>query len=1165
MLRKTYKFLMDQMRKPIRILKVNIYAIGILGVLLVWTNTMPVFASEGLPIDETQEEQAEAFGLSTEQPSRTSLSGEIVDKTQSPLGVSNITYYGVNQLVEVGDDVSLKRRLDSTFVGMTRIYSTDMLDAFWSQALKSVTSADTNGDGKDEVVLAGLYGSNPSELRIKVLDYSGIDVGDTTGKPVSKEYIIDDIDFSTLGASKTEKLLEAVSGDFNKDGIDEIAVMVNSNLYILKADMDACTTVASTIFDRTNPLVINRDIDLGKYVDIMAADTDRDGFSELQVMLTGSTKTQLLIFDDMVLTSLSANITLDYDANEATFWITNPSMDYGDILGEGEDSIVVSGREFATLKPVVTTVHYNAYTDSYDNRLTNTRFILDYSEFTAVKGSLGVQCVDFEVLKPGDPEYVVVGGFIYRYNAVTGELEKQVVTSVSSNTNGNDVETSLGSITNVNVKKDKTYILDMVSGGFDEAVLSDMSLSGKEELYMLNMNEWYGNTYLYRTRVYMDDDGDLIASMTNLWDKDKPYVYNTLTTADIFNRGLQLSFEPEKSVFAFSNPTVIAVLGATPYYSELEDEYAGLGNVGTVYGTDSTSEASKSNGVTANIGLSFGYTQGVGVFGIKLAEFSFETEVTNSFAYTWSNGNAISKTISYTNYYNDDAVVAMVIPYDIYYFKVYNTETGVESEMAVNVPYSPISKIMPLSEYNDVAKQIDNAPIIGDEVLNHTIGNPRSYPSASTGLSNIEGEDVLLGGTSKNESENFMSTGVGSSHTEQSITTTSTSGKSFDYELDINVSFNSNILGVTSGISAGAGYTHNATITSSESTIRTGQVASLPLAYKQYEFQWLLAAYNYELEAGDEQQTCVVINYLTKPIGVYPAEQPENFEVSNRKLNGTELAWSASEGAAGYRIYRSDAEDGDFTLLKNIAGKSNVSYVDTTAEISENYYYNLVPYNSKDAIGNIIEAGSLAVLGMTVVEQPKLLYEEDENLVLSDMIIKMSYSDDTSEELEYDALKDKLTFSISEGTALKPTQTGVPITMTYSFNQKSVNTKNLTVNVRSPYDLTLTAKFKVGTETDAKLLAAGKTFGVNLNLKNNGTSGQNVFMIVAIYNEDGTMLDVETKSATVAGSGSSTISLENIFTLPSKIEGHYVVVMVWDGSSFATSKLIPKSNFIIFP
>lgn len=70
------------------------------GALLVG---MPVTASAaetvtegGLPSDPTQSDQAEALGLPTDQPSRISPSGDEVDKSESPFGPSNLTYYGIN-------------------------------------------------------------------------------------------------------------------------------------------------------------------------------------------------------------------------------------------------------------------------------------------------------------------------------------------------------------------------------------------------------------------------------------------------------------------------------------------------------------------------------------------------------------------------------------------------------------------------------------------------------------------------------------------------------------------------------------------------------------------------------------------------------------------------------------------------------------------------------------------------------------------------------------------------------------------------------------------------------------------------------------------------------------------------------------------------------------
>lgn len=1023
-----------------------------------------------------------------------------------------------------------------------------------------MTAADVDGNRKQEIVTAGLLTTRGGiELHIIVADYSG-------AAPATKEY--------TAATSKTILIssIDAVAGDFDQDGKDEIAVSFDKSVYILKADMTSITTLSSSIFDSSSRVAPIPD-KKNPAIELAAGDTDKDGFEELLVSVAwtpcdyNSPRPKLLIYDGTLLSRPKASIELGCTTDEKSYLVFgSASIDVGDVFGDGEKRIIIGGRT-NNYHIMLTTISYHPETNSYDTKMTNKAYAFSGDDYKAVKSvSLGLKCVALKTLASGDPGYLVFGGFIHKYDQLNDTFTRQDVTSATSNTDGNKADVSHGSITNVNVDKDETNILDTIVGSFDEAALSDTTKAGQEQIYMVHTNKWYKHTYVYITSCYMTANGSIKATLQKVSDENQSGPSPAICAPDVFNRGVQLTFEPEKSKFAFSNPTVVAVLGATPYYSELKDQTEALGNVGTTYGTESTNESSTSNGITANVGVSFGYTQGFGILGIKLGEASFETEINNSFAWSWSSGKSISKNISFTNGSGDDAVVVMVIPYDLYCFKVYNTETGVESEMAVNIPYSPITKIMPVTEYNKAAKSIANAPLVGSEVLKHTVGDPRSYPQTSATLSNVKDEDALLGGTSSNEAENFVSSGVGNSYVEQSITTASTSGKSFDYELEVNVSFNANLFGVTAGASVGTGYTRNASTSSSQSTVRTGQVASVPGAYPQHEFQWCLAAYNYNLTAGSSTQECLVISYLVKPIGSYPPKVPGNFRVDSRKINAAVLKWDQAAGAAGYRVYRSTSETGKYDVIKELPGISSTSFSDMQAALGTNYFYRLEAYKTdRNAVPATLSAPGLSVASMTVKTQPKLVYEENEALDLRNLLMTIKYSNNTTEDIPFASFTSDITVSLASGTKLTAVQTGIPVTIRYVPGDRSANTGNLTVNAKSPYDLTLSAVFKVGATDNAKALAANQPLSAVITLRNNSTTQQQVLVVMALYNEKGAMVNMASQTSTVTARGNATVNMNNAFTLPASVSNYSVKIFAWDGTSFTSTVLTPKSNMVQMP
>jgi len=67
-----------------------------------------------------------------------------------------------------------------------------------------------------------------------------------------------------------------------------------------------------------------------------------------------------------------------------------------------------------------------------------------------------------------------------------------------------------------------------------------------------------------------------------------------------------------------------------------------------------------------------------------------------------------------------------------------------------------------------------------------------------------------------------------------------------------------------------------------------------------------------------------------------PADLTATYGTSNIVLNWTA---PADTDVSYYRIYRSDSEEGPFTYLAQVNGRSNVSYTDRTAVIGRTYYY----------------------------------------------------------------------------------------------------------------------------------------------------------------------------------------------------------------------------------
>ncbi len=74
----------------------------------------------------------------------------------------------------------------------------------------------------------------------------------------------------------------------------------------------------------------------------------------------------------------------------------------------------------------------------------------------------------------------------------------------------------------------------------------------------------------------------------------------------------------------------------------------------------------------------------------------------------------------------------------------------------------------------------------------------------------------------------------------------------------------------------------------------------------------------------------------------------------NEECTGIRLQWNESDGAKGYKLYRSDNKGKSYKLLKDSKsfkkakdGTYTYTYTDSTVKLSNHYYYYIVAYNSK--------------------------------------------------------------------------------------------------------------------------------------------------------------------------------------------------------------------------
>lgn len=738
---------------------------------------------------------------------------------------------------------------------------------------------------------------------------------------------------------------------------------------------------------------------------------------------------------------------------------------------------------------------------------------------------------------------------------------------------------------------------------------------------MLHYNQFYDGEHVFLTWCGREENNpeEITTHLTKIWGGEKGKTnYPSVAALDVLNTGITVVAKPELTSYTFSDPAVIAVLGAAPYYKELSEEieeYSGvIGNIGTTFGKGKEKSSSIGGGISASAGVIFGYEDGFSILGKEIFSIEFEVEVKSSFTHSWKSTTSVSTSQSFTNMTADDQVVVMVVPYDVFYYEVYAKDSDKPELMEVRVPYAPVMQSMSLGYYNRVTQNMPRAPKVTPEVLNnHVVGDPRTYTLKNgqnpNELSNVvymigdqpsRKKTLYYGGTYE---KSLVSTGIGEGITSQEITVSEEEEKAFDFTLETNTTLKSNVLGAVNGVSLGVGASVGSSSAKSQSITSSGTVANVSEEYAHYAYNWCLAVYNYNLKTNDGKTTseCHVVNYLTQPIrGSFPPAPPQNLAVKDKSLtlNSAVITWDPVEGANEYNIYKSDSRDGSYEKVGTALGNANSSYTITGLKSGVQSYFKVSAISAvskKEGIASKpIPIIPVEVRSISILKQPKLNYTDGSRLDLSGLVVELKYSDGQTDNVEYvDFSHNNLTTDIPDQEVLNTYDTGKKITVAYKYGSKvlTAETKEISVLAEGSGDITANIAFSYSqynemdllpkqviengttvvippniqwdTLSKATALIPGKQLYAYASIKNNTIMPQDILVILAIYDENGSMVAMNSLGREIGGGAAAVYSLPVV--IPSEKSQYSAKVLVWDGTDINRTKQTPKAYPVQFP
>ena len=390
----------------------------------------------------------------------------------------------------------------------------------------------------------------------------------------------------------------------------------------------------------------------------------------------------------------------------------------------------------------------------------------------------------------------------------------------------------------------------------------------------------------------------------------------------------------------YSDPEILAVVAAPPYFGDLEhldggDSY--VGNSETTYASSSGSSAGGSASATLTSGGYITVEQELSFLGIKGAQIQAEAELVTHITAEYEKSWERSQTIEYGTTGGQDAVALYSVPVAVYIYDAYvptqqsdGSIVWTEQTMTINVPYDAAVRTLSVEDYDAIAKNYDDLPTVHGNILDSTPGSPASYPTSTAGYSDVNRYDGSYAGAS------YGSSG----YIKQTLSMTEETSVSASYSTELSLKAGLGIAGVTVGVTAGVEAGVGVVLCDMTGSEFSGTVFGMPEEAEEYGYgyNWKI----FEAMYSDGEHTFPVVTYMVNSV-IAPPDLPADFCADVEKITSDSitLTWKNSDpSAAGFQIYRHyefPDGSGDFAVGDVISADAYVSYDEATGEYSYSF------------------------------------------------------------------------------------------------------------------------------------------------------------------------------------------------------------------------------------
>ena len=765
----------------------------------------------------------------------------------------------------------------------TRKMPFNALDTSWKNDLyNNATRGDVDGDGLEEIVQVW-WDSSDNAIRLNVIDDE-----------------VENFVESTTSVLTTGDVswLDVVTGDFNGDGTDEIAVAIVEDaarqitLAFLNGDklngyqIDGTRNIsfaATQDFSELGIEMVSGQLDLDAGAELALVVNEIYGNGTNQSPATGLS--HYYIYDDSTAAmELLQTGRVSADVGTATHSAVVGTLDMGDIDGDGRDEIVLAGLadKFPIRCDAPATVQF--IIDDAENDLAKLHPAFrerdqDISSCESSANNSHIEHVWLNTLDIDGDQYaeIQINGVVYE-DFVNAATPWDIMMFDTGRKDGSNQPIFQPAI----IPHEYIYVANTNGGQNNRSNttmnVGDFTADGKE------------NILLYAPRTV--DIGDQFSSncnctfdvrkyavtvwgidpLTGSWGKKDltgregnigmlyfEELSNSASStsaggpaiielANVDTDSTMLKFSEGSHEVVFIEPLVHAVLAAPPCYnngSQVTDNCVTSWGSGTSSGTN----ASVSHEITARYhsgvsgGVSLPIVGDVGVEVEKSVGVSLKAEA--------SYGYELQKTITYNTGPMEDTVVATVMPYDQYTYKILSHPVYPElvgKDLVISLPRSPRTI--------QIERQFYNTSLVGDgvridnRVFAHNIGDVLSYPSRFDMLS--QSDSISLGPVDVGYSSGSTSVEISESRV-------------FGFNATIGINTERSVKATGGKVMAGFSISTNTEATLGFSTgklvIFTGSVGDLSPASAATTPEYSYGIYVYQQDPGSIQSPFQVINY----------------------------------------------------------------------------------------------------------------------------------------------------------------------------------------------------------------------------------------------------------------------------------------------------------------